>query len=277
MRMLSTCVAGWLVLSLLLWTTFGTLAGGSLRRGSWLILLSSALTVGVLYMAASASRARGWPLFLLLVALYGGIGVINIQFEALAFRMFPPPVIARDTVYGLAQVVLVSAVLAIGMTRGGTAETLPAPRGLAGQLWLRVPVVALTYIVLYFVAGSLILPFVRHFYRSSNLLVMPPLGVLLGVQFLRGLVYVAALAPLMRTMAGRRRHAALVAGLSLSVFGGIAPLLLPLDDILPADVRRVHMLEIFGSNFTLGVIGAFLLVRRPPPHLGQKQAPHQPE
>ena len=255
MRIFSACVASWIVLFFFMWRAFGF---------SWPVLLSSALTVGVLYMAASASRLRGWPLFWLFVALYGGIGVINIQFEGLVFRMFPPPAIARETVYGLAQVVVVSAILALGMTRGVAGQTMPAPDGLAARLWLRVPVVALAYVVLFMVAGSLILPYVKHFYQSSGLLVMPPLGVLWGAEFLRGLVYVAALAPLMRRMAGRRRHAALVAGLALSILGGIAPLLLPVDDILPPDVRRVHMVEIFCSNVTLGVIVAFLLVRRSP-------------
>jgi hypothetical protein len=118
--------------------------------------------------------------------------------------------------------------------------------------------------VLYLVAGSLIYPFVRHFYMTSGVVVIPKIGVILGVQFLRGLVYAAALLPLLRRMAGQRPHAALVAGLSLSVFGGIAPLLLPVDGILPPEVRAVHMIEILGSNFVLGVIGAWLLVRRPP-------------
>lgn len=48
------------------------------------------------------------------------------------------------------------------------------------------------------------------------------------------------------------------------------PLLLPLNDILPPEVRGVHMLEIIGSNFIFGVIAAFLLVRRvPSPSMGR--------
>ncbi len=127
-----------------------------------------------------------------------------------------------------------------------------------------MPVVSLSYLVLYFVAGGLIYPFVKPFYDSNSLIVIPSFGVIVGVQILRGLVYAASIAPLMRGMAGRRGHAALVAGLALSVFGGIAPLLLPVDDILPPEVRAVHMIEILCSNFMLGVIGAFLLVRRAP-------------
>jgi len=69
---------------------------------------------------------------------------------------------------------------------------------------------------------------------------------------------------LLRTMSGRRAQAAVLAGLALSILGGIASLLLPVDDILPLEIRRVHMVEIFASNFLFGVITAFLLVPRVP-------------
>jgi hypothetical protein len=152
----------------------------------------------------------------------------------------------------------------MAMTRGVAPDTVQPAPGLARRAWLRMPAVSLSYLVLYFVAGGLIYPFVKPFYDSNPLIVIPSFGVIVGVQILRGLVYAASIAPLMRRMAGRRGHAALVAGLALAVFGGIAPLLLPVDDILPPEVRAVHMIEILCSNFVLGVIGAFLLVRRAP-------------
>ena len=253
MRVFLACVVAWLVQSVLLLAGLGF---------SWGVLLSAALTTGVLYIAAAASGARGWPLFWLLGVLCGGIGVVNIQIESFAFGMAPLSATIRDTLLQLVELVVVIAIVTIGMARSVPAEsTAPA---MARRLWLRMPAVALSYMVLYLVAGSLIYPFVRHFYMTSGVLVIPPIGVILGVQFLRGLVYAAALLPLLRRMAGRRPHAALVAGLALSVFGGIAPLLLPVDSILPPEVRAVHMLEILGSNFMLGVIGAMLLVRRAP-------------
>ena len=67
---------------------------------------------------------------------------------------------------------------------------------------------------------------------------------------------------MLRTMSGRCAQAAIVAGLALSILGGIASLLLPVDHLLPLAVRKVHMVEIFGSNFLFGVITAFLLVPR---------------
>ena len=120
------------------------------------------------------------------------------------------------------------------------------------------------YIVLFLTAGSLILPYIREFYGRNNVIVMPSFGVLLLTEFIRGLVHVVSLWPFLRTMSGRRAQAALLAGLALPILGGISSLLLPIDDILPPEIRRVHIAEIFGSNFLFGVITACLLVPRMP-------------
>jgi hypothetical protein len=169
--------------------------------------------------------------------------------------------VIRSTAVGLLEVVGVSALIAFAVTqerRNGVTIARHLPR----RLWLRAPAVALSYLVLYFVAGAAIFPFVRYFYMSTGSITVPAMGVIVGTQVLRGSIYAVALMPFLREMEGRRTHAALIAGLALSVLGGIAPLLLPVDDILPPEVRDVHMLEIFGSNFLLGVIAAALLVRR---------------
>jgi hypothetical protein len=133
---------------------------------------------------------------------------------------------------------------------------------MSGRLWLRVPLVALAYIVLYLVAGSIIYPYIRDFYASGAVLTIPPLGIIVATQFLRGLIYIGALVPLLRTMAGRWLPAGIVGGFALAVLGGIGPLLLPVDEILPLNVRRIHMLEVGVSNLLLGVIAGFLLVAR---------------
>ena len=93
---------------------------------------------------------------------------------------------------------------------------------------------------------------------------MPSFGVLLLSEFVRGLVHVLSLWPFLRTMSGRRATAALLAGLALPILGGVSSLLLPIDHILPMEIRRVHIVEIFGSNFLFGVIAAWMLVRRTP-------------
>ena len=150
----------------------------------------------------------------------------------------------------------------VGVHAGARGLSSSAPRTLTGHLWWKLPALGVLYIVLFLVAGSLILPYIRDFYGRTNLIVMPPFGVLLLTEFIRGLVHVISLWPFLRTMSGRRLQAAVLAGLALPILGGISSLLLPIDDILPPAIRRVHIVEIFGSNFVFGVITAGLLVRR---------------
>ncbi len=60
----------------------------------------------------------------MLAVLYGGIGVVNIQIESLAFGISSLSQTARDTALQLIPVVLASAVLAVGMTRGVPPDTV---------------------------------------------------------------------------------------------------------------------------------------------------------
>jgi hypothetical protein len=93
---------------------------------------------------------------------------------------------------------------------------------------------------------------------------MPSLGILVLTEFTRGLIHAAALVPWLSRMSGRRAQSAVLAGLALAILGGVAALLLPVDDILPPEVRRVHMVEILGCNFLFGVIASQLLLPRAP-------------
>jgi len=231
---------------------------------SGLVPLSTGLTIGIVYAVAVASGARGWPLFRLLLQLYAGVNVLNIQIENLVFTTIPPGLILRTTATGLVAAGGVSAALAWASTRAAWPESRNASGTLADNLWWKVPALGLLYIVLFLTAGSLIVPYIREFYASNNVIVMPSFGVLLLSEFVRGLVHVLSLGPFLRTMSGRRAPAALLAGLALPILGGIASLLLPIDDVLPMAIRRVHIVEIFGSNFLFGVITAWMLVRRTP-------------
>jgi hypothetical protein len=252
MTTLAAAVASWIVLTLWGWLEL---------RVSALVPLSTGLTVGIVYAVAMASGARGWPLFSLLLQLYAGVNVVNIQIENLVFGTVPPGEIARTTATGLLAAAGVSAALAWASTRTGSGRWSNAHDTLTSNLWWKLLSLGILYIVLFLTAGSLIIPYVREFYSRNNVIVMPSFGVLLLTEFIRGMVHVVSLWPFLRTMSGRRAQAAVLAGLGLAILGGISSLLLPIDDILPPEIRRVHIAEIFGSNFLFGVITAFMFVR----------------
>jgi hypothetical protein len=253
MTRLAVAAACWIVLTLWGWLEL---------RFSGLVPLSAGLTVGIVYAVATASGARGWSLFRLLFQLYAGVNVLNIQIENLVFATTPPGEMARTTATGLLAAAGVSAALAWASLRDASSKRSHAHRTVARNLWWKLPALGVLYIALFLTAGSLIFPYIREFYARNPLIVMPSFGVLLVTEFTRGVVHALSLLPFLRTMSGRRAHAAVLAGFALAILGGISALLLPIDDVLPPEIRRVHIVEIFGSNFLLGVIAAYLLVRR---------------
>ena len=253
MAPLAMAVACWVALTLWGWLEL---------RFSALVPVSTGLTVGVVYAVALASGQHGRPLFRLLVQLYAGVNVVNIQIENLVFAAAPPGEIARTTATGLLAAVGVSAALAWASTRGERGRSSQALRPRMRNLWWKLPLLGLLYIVLFLAAGALIHPYIREFYATNNVIVIPSFGVLLLTEFVRGLVHVLSLWPFLQTMTGRRAQAALLAGFALSILGGISSLLLPIDDILPLEIRRVHIAEIFGSNFLFGLASACVLVPR---------------
>ena len=252
MKSVAMALVSWTVLTAWTWLTLPF---------SWLVPISFGITVGILYAIAIASGTRGWSLFPVLAVLYGGIGVINIHVENLVFKILSPAEVLRAVVSGLLVAVGVAAALAWGRIRDDPTARASESLGFARGVWWKVPVLGATFVVLFLAAGALALPFVRSFYRTSGLITMPSFGIVVLAEFVRGVIHVGALLPFLSRMGGRRTQAAVLAGFALPILGGIAALLMPVDDILPLEVRRVHMVEIFGSNFVFGVLIAFLLVR----------------
>ena len=121
---------------------------------------------------AWSSGTRGWPLFRLLLQLYAGVNVLNIQIENLVFATVPPGVIARTTATGLLAAAGVSAALAWASTRDGWGRPSNAHGTLTGHLWWKLPALGMLYIVLFMTAGSLIFPYIREFYGRNNIIVM---------------------------------------------------------------------------------------------------------
>jgi hypothetical protein len=129
----------------------------------------------------------------------------------------------------------------------GTAGT-PAP-------WARLAACALAYVVLYFTAGMLAYPYLRAFYEARP---MPAPGLVLAVQPFRGLAFAGIVLLLVRQLDVSRRTAALAAGMTMSVLGGVAPLLIP-NPYLPDAIRYAHLPEVGVSNFLFGLLAGWLL------------------
>jgi hypothetical protein len=118
------------------------------------------------------------------------------------------------------------------------------------------------YVICYLVFGWLVFHFFTHGYYPDATQQVAKLGNWFwGIQLSRAILMTLALLPLAFTLRMRRWQAALAAGSMMWIAGGLVPLLLPNELMVPMQ-RFLHAAEILTQNFPLGV-AAVLLLRKP--------------
>jgi hypothetical protein len=128
-------------------------------------------------------------------------------------------------------------------------STLP-DRSAGQRLW-RFVLCSACYVFLYFLAGTIIFPYVRDYYATQHL---PGAGPIVAVQFLvRGPVFILVCLTLLRMFRLPRLSGAVAVGLSFTLMSGVAALILP-NGIFPDNVRLAHLCEVSSSNFVFGVV-----------------------
>jgi len=223
--------------------------------------ISCGLSTMVLLLTMLATETHGWAVVWTLFVAYGLIGTVNIMLEGIFFNIFPLATAISFLASGLITAFTLSAAMVLVAGKMPADGYEPQRAQLKKGWLLRLPVLAFAYVILFFVAGGLVYPYVRHFYENR---VMPSMGTVVGGEFVRGLIYAVAMLPFARLATGHRWRAAGILGLCLSFFGGIAPLLLPNNKYLPVDILPYHLVEVGCENFVLGVIGACLFVAKTP-------------
>ncbi len=218
------------------------------------VLASNLLIAAVLVRIGDRSPARGFSLFVVLAAVSAGIPLLYLL-ETVFFDLGIPRdaqilLFVQALVTGVAAAAL--GALVVGKIRGGVAAPLPPLPIRPGRLAAST----LAYVVCYFVAGMIAWPLLRAHYEARP---MPAVGIVLGLQIVRGLALSWLVWLLARHEPGGRWPVALTAGLALAIVGGIAPLIIPGNPYLPDAIRHVHLVEVGISNFLFGVIVALLL------------------
>jgi len=226
-----------------------------------------------------SSRWHGWKLTLALAFAYYGAVTFMTQIETWYFLS---EVAAKaELLQGLfimglpiAFLYIPVAVLILGKRKAkdtvAQAAKIKIP---AKQLLVKVFVIALVYIILYWGAGYFIAwqnPDLRAFYGSpgaitpfwehfTNTLVSDP--GLLPFQFLRGLLWTLCAIPIVYGSKLSTWSTAVLLGLFFTV-PQVLGLILENPLMPSASVRLSHMIEGFASNFTFGLIIVWLLHRK---------------
>ena len=214
------------------------------------------LNLGVLWIVARASSASGWRLVLMLFLAGFVVGSANSLIEAVFFHVLGAKEVVAAALPAAIVFAILSplAVLLAGRWRNGSA----ASEG-GGFTPLTLVGVVVAYELLYWSAGTLVFPYIEHFYATRSL---PPGYAVAALQVVRSLIFVGAVYPLLKSgLSG----APLVLALIYSVIGGVAPLL-PDNPYMPPDIRFYHGIEVTVSNFVFGLVVGFLFGwRRPVP------------
>jgi hypothetical protein len=211
------------------------------------------LNFAVLWLVARSAAVTGLALTAMLLLLGFVVGSANNLLEAVVYGVLSlrqalaaavPAAIVFATLSPLA-------VLTAGRWKNGSEAEA------AGVTPMKLLIVVAAYEVLYWTAGTLVYPYIAHFYATKT---VPPIYEISSLQVVRSLIFFGVAYPLLRT---GLRSAPLVMGLVYGVIGGIAPLL-PDNPYMPADIRFYHAIETSVSNFLFGLIVGYLFTRARP-------------
>ena len=125
-----------------------------------------------------------------------------------------------------------------------------------GQVW-RSLVAMIAFPVIYFFFGSLISPIVLPYYQQlGGALMIPDLGTLLPVLFLRSFIFLVSCFMLLAAWQKTRLSLALWLGVAMFMLvGGIGLLV---GSFLPAVLRVVHSVEILTDSLCYAAVLALL-------------------
>jgi hypothetical protein len=220
------------------------------------MLLANAITVAALSVLALRTEWRGWTLGLALAAIPLVIAIVNL-IEGIYF--LPNSPIEWPTVF--AQVTLGAALgIPVWTLVFGRRPAVPgqhyhpiAAKSRGERAWKFV-LSDFAYLALYFIAGSIIFPYVKDFYAAQKL---PSWSTIVTLELLvRGPAFVVLCLLMVRMLGLPRLAGALTVGIIFSVLTGVA-LLIP-NPYFPDAVRWTHFCEVTSSDFAFGAIVAWL-------------------
>jgi len=133
-----------------------------------------------------------------------------------------------------------------------------------GSSWVsRIVISSLVWIPIYFAFGMVVFPFIAPYYTDPSLglsLTLPSFGIVIPLQFVRGLIYVLVLLPLIAALRIGRKYLFGVLTLVLYVPGAFIPLLT--NVLWPVTLRMIHGIEVLGDFVVFAAVIVALLKKK---------------
>jgi len=243
------------------------------------LLLVSAVNALVLAYLDLRSRWHGWKLAGTLFLVQFGIETFMSQIETIVFNNALQLTFNQVfTIFAMGFVrALIFAPLAVwmlGKTRKENLSAEPNPRLVfsMGEWAKRLTLLAVLYIVVYYLFGYFvawqsadlrefytgsreILPFLTHMARlfTSDYWLTP-------IQFVRGLMWVGLVLPIVRMFKGGKLETGFAVALALSVL--LSDLILFPNPYMPEPVRMAHFTELWSSMAVFGALSSWVLLKK---------------
>jgi hypothetical protein len=126
----------------------------------------------------------------------------------------------------------------------------------------RYVIASALWMVIYFVFGNLVAPYVLPYYTNGEAgygLVVPELHILLSLQLLRGFLLVLLILPLIISTSLDWKHLAIIVAALLYIGGALAIFLI--SEQYPLLLRLIHGTEMFADAAVAGIVIAYILGR----------------
>ena len=216
-----------------------------------LILLCLLLNFAVLWFVARCAATTGWRLMLMLLLFGFVVGSANNLLEAVVYGVLS---LRQAAVAAIPAGIVFTILSPAAVLVAGRSQSAPPADRADGITPLNLLVVIAAYELLYWTAGTLVYPYIAHFYATKTI---PSVYEIAALQVVRSLIFFAAGYPLLRS---GLRGAPLAMGLVYGVIGGIAPLL-PDNPYMPSEIRFYHGIETSISNFLFGLVVGYVFTR----------------
>lgn len=228
------------------------------------LFLSNFLIVLILGLLIKNSNSSGWKLALLIFSIFFIIGNFNILIEAYIFNVTDQNqtiiIIAKGLILALISSPIMVYLFGKWQQQDSNSKLSFKPRSALQWTW-RIVLANLLYLFFYLLAGFVlytVYPKLMDFYGDK----VPPFSLMINTQFFRAFLFIGIAFLINRTIQASLFYQALLIGAVFSIFGGIAPLIMPGDELMPGYIRLGHAFEVGISNFLYGIILTYLIGRK---------------
>ncbi len=222
------------------------------------MLVSNILISAILGLTIRNNVLHGWKLVLSVFLIYFLIGHFSLLIEAYIFNVTERQQTLLIILQGFVIALISSPILVLlfGKWKGEERRLDFSPRTGLSWVW-RILVGDLLYVFFYLLAGFIlysVYPQLMDFYGDK----VPPFSTMINTQFFRATIFIGVAVLITRTVELSLFQRALLIGSLFAVIGGLAPLMVPDNEIMPAYIRFGHAFEVGISNFLFGFILTFL-------------------